>query len=161
MPNARPANPWRAVLTCSLLALALLGVLVAQTRAGRGLSDRLGLSSPATSITELYFAPPTRPAPAASATAAGGSLVSTAFVISNRGRSDRTYDWRIATRPGETISGSTPVPSGQEVRVSRLIWVRCAASGNPASARASRRFLLRVRLAGTGEAITYHGSCRV
>src|SRR5438046_10737141 len=130
MPNARPANPWRAVLTCSLLALALLGVLVAQTRAGRGLTDRLGLSSPATSITELYVAPPTRPAPAASATAAGGSLVSTAFVISNRGRSDRTCDWRIATRPGEPISGSTPQPSGQEVRLRRVHRSRSAAKGS-------------------------------
>jgi hypothetical protein len=55
MPSTRTANPWRPVVTCSLLALVLVGVVLAQTRPGRSLTGHIGLSAPATSITELYF----------------------------------------------------------------------------------------------------------
>jgi hypothetical protein len=85
--------------------------------------------------------------------------VRTSFVISNRDRTDRAYNWRIETGPGETISGSTPVPAGQQVRVSRLIWVRCAVRSKPVDARLGHGFMLRISLAASSEAITYHGRC--
>jgi hypothetical protein len=148
----RMALPQRSRLgilaTCSLLALALAGVLLAQTTGGKTILRHAGLYQQPTPFVELYFLHPQR-LPIAAIRPRPRQDVS--FVIRNEQHEPGTYSWTIATKgSAAAATGHVMLRVGKQAMISRLVRVNCSAS----------RAYVQVTLLAPRETIGYWDSCR-
>jgi len=122
--QAHPTPRWRGTLAA--LAVVVLAVGLAQTSAGHSLLRKAGLFERPASYTTLAFQHPQSLPQLASAQ----TDVPVSFVISNVGRTPRTYQWTLSVAQGSqdrrVATGSIRLAPGHRTALTRAAHVVCA-----------------------------------
>lgn len=149
----RAATGRRAWLAPAVLALAVLGLGLAQTGPGRSVLETLNLIKPREPFTELYFTQP-RALAAVTQGVTPGRVAHVSFVINNSEGHSLTYSWTIAAGARTRAIGTVTLRSGASADITRTLYRVCP------RALSTRPVDIRVTLSHPAQSISFWEACR-
>jgi len=159
-PSGLRARCSSRALVCAVVLVAISAAGVAQTSAGRSLTNSIGLSAPSEPYSELYFVEPRAFAELTEKPHLGAVHTTVVFAVRNREHRTVSYAWTLAVGSRNAAAGTLVARPGASGVVEQEVTVTCKTRRQTAAGSASTAQVpVTVTLARPREAIDYLVDC--